>query len=57
LLGLYVFQAICLYEMAFIVGETVFYAYLLAMTIFLLDFIYALVDPRVRIGGSEGRAG
>jgi len=56
-LGRQLFQAIGLYETAVIVGETVVYAYLLAMTIFLLDFIYALVDPRVRIGGSEGRAG
>jgi len=25
---------------------------LLAITVFLLDFIYALVDPRVKIGGN-----
>jgi peptide/nickel transport system permease protein len=56
-LGRQLFQAIGLYETAVIVGETVVYAYLLAITIFLLDFIYALVDPRVKIGGSEGRAG
>jgi hypothetical protein len=28
----------------------VIYAYLLAITVFLLDFIYALVDPRVKVG-------
>jgi len=56
-LGRQLFQAIGLYETAVIVGETVVYAYLLAMTIFLLDFIYALVDPRVQVGGSGGRAG
>ena len=34
-----------------IVGSTIIYAYLLAMTVFLLDFVYALVDPRVKVGG------
>jgi peptide/nickel transport system permease protein len=34
-----------------IVGTTVIFAYLLAITVFLLDFVYALVDPRVKIGG------
>jgi peptide/nickel transport system permease protein len=33
----------------------VIFAYLLAITVFLLDFIYALVDPRVKVGG-ESRA-
>ena len=31
-------------------------AYLLGITVFLLDFIYALVDPRVKIGGSGSKA-
>jgi peptide/nickel transport system permease protein len=48
------FTAIGLYDTPVIVGNAVIYAYLLAITVFLLDFIYALVDPRVRIGG-EGR--
>ena len=34
-----------------IVGSTIIYAYLLAITVFLLDFVYALVDPRVKVGG------
>jgi len=33
-----------------IVANVVLYAYLLALTVFLLDFVYALVDPRVRVG-------
>jgi peptide/nickel transport system permease protein len=33
------------------VGNAVIYAYLLAITVFLLDFLYALVDPRVKVGG------
>ncbi len=40
-----------LYDIPIIVGSTIIYAYLLAMTVFLLDFIYALVDPRVKVGG------
>src|SRR5215217_6021947 len=50
-LGSTIVQAIGLYETAVIVGTTVVFAYLLAMTVFVLDFIYALVDPRVKVGG------
>jgi peptide/nickel transport system permease protein len=50
-LGRTLFQAIGLYDIPIIVGSTIIYAYLLALTVFLLDFIYALVDPRVKIGG------
>jgi len=50
-LGRTLYQAIGLYDLPIIVGSTIIYAYLLAMTVFLLDFIYALVDPRVKIGG------
>jgi peptide/nickel transport system permease protein len=52
-LGRLLFQAIGVYDTAVIVGATVVYAYLLAVTVFVLDFIYALVDPRVKVGGSE----
>lgn len=48
------FQAIGLYDTPVIVAIAVVYAYLLALTVFLLDFIYAIVDPRVRIGGQGG---
>ena len=50
-LGRTLSQAIGLYDIPIIVGSTSIYAYLLAMTVFLLDFIYALVDPRVKVGG------
>jgi peptide/nickel transport system permease protein len=50
-LGRTLYQAIGLYDIPIIVGSTIIYAYLLAITVFLLDFIYALVDPRVRVGG------
>ena len=55
-LGRALYQAIGLYDTPVIVGATVIYAYLLAMTVFLLDFIYALVDPRVKIGGGSREA-
>lgn len=49
-LGLVFYKAIVLVETSIIVGETVIYAYLLGITVFLLEFIYVLVDPRVKIG-------
>jgi peptide/nickel transport system permease protein len=50
-LGRLLYQAIGLFDTPVIVGSTVIYAYLLAITVFLLDFTYALVDPRVKVGG------
>jgi peptide/nickel transport system permease protein len=50
-LGRTYFTAIGLYDTAVIVGLTIIYAYLLVITVFLLDFVYALVDPRVKVGG------
>lgn len=52
-LGSTIVQAIGLYETPVIVGTTVIFAYLLALTVFLLDFIYALVDPRVKVGSGR----
>ena len=54
-LGRTLFQAIGLYDTAVIVGSTIIYAYLLAFTVFLLDFVYALVDPRVKVSGGGSR--
>lgn len=55
-IGQLYFKAIGVYDTPVILANTVVYAYLLAITVFLLDFIYALVDPRVRVGeGSHGR--
>lgn len=42
-----------LFDTPVIVGTTVVFAYLLAITVFLLDFVYALVDPRVKIGSES----
>ena len=52
-LGTVTYKAIGLYDTPVIVGTTIIFAYLLAITVFLLDFIYALVDPRVKIGGGD----
>ena len=49
-IGQLYFRAIGVFDTPVIVANVVIYAYLLALTVFLLDFIYALVDPRVRVG-------
>jgi len=49
-LGRLYLQAVNLNDTPVIVGVMVIYGYLLAASVFLLDFIYAIVDPRVRIG-------
>ena len=55
-LGRLLYQAIGAYDTPVIVGSTVIYAYLLGVTVFLLDIIYALVDPRVKVGAGGARA-
>jgi peptide/nickel transport system permease protein len=52
-LGITIFKAIGFYDTPVIVGSTIIYAYLLAITVFTLDFVYALVDPRVKIGSGN----
>jgi peptide/nickel transport system permease protein len=52
-LGITIFRAIGAYDTPVIVGSTIIYAYLLALTVFLLDFVYALVDPRVKVGSGN----
>jgi peptide/nickel transport system permease protein len=37
-----------------IVGVIVIFGYLLAATVFVLDFVYAILDPRVRLGAGAG---
>jgi len=53
-LGRTLFTAIGFYDTPVIVGSTIIYAYLLAITVFLLDFVYALVDPRVKVSSGGG---
>ena len=54
-LGRTFYQAIQMRDTPVIVGITVIYGYLLAATVFMLDFAYAVVDPRVRIGSGAQR--
>jgi peptide/nickel transport system permease protein len=54
-LGRTLYLAVLAYDIPVIVGETVIFSYLLAITLFLLEFFYALVDPRVKIGQGGGR--
>lgn len=49
-IGQLYYRAIGAFDTPVIVANVVLYAYLLAITVFLLDFVYALVDPRVRVG-------
>ncbi len=53
--GMLYWEAISSFDTPVVIGEMILYAYLLAITVYLLDIIYALVDPRIRIGGGEER--
>ena len=44
------YQAVQVGDTPVIIGVIVIYGYLLAATVFLLDFVYAILDPRVRVG-------
>ena len=52
-LGRVLYEAVSQFDTPVIIGSTVIFSYLLALTVFLLDFFYALVDPRVKIGGEK----
>jgi peptide/nickel transport system permease protein len=52
-LGRLLSSAISSKDTPVIVGEVVIYGYLLATTVFLLDIVYALIDPRIKLGGAE----
>lgn len=54
-LGRLLYQAIGMNDTPVIVGSVVIYGYLLAATVFFLDFTYAVLDPRVRLGGGVTR--
>lgn len=46
------YEAAALFDTPVIVGLVVIYAYLLAITVFVLELVYAILDPRIRIGVS-----
>ncbi|MGB9757361.1 MAG: ABC transporter permease [Candidatus Bipolaricaulaceae bacterium] len=52
-LGRLLYDAIQHVDTPVIVGSNVIYGYLLAITVLLLDFLYAALDPRVRLGGAR----
>jgi len=49
------YQAIQLYDTPVIIGVIVIFGYLLAATVYMLDFVYAIADPRVRVGAGGER--
>ncbi len=51
-IGTLFYQAATMFDSPVIIGEVVIYAYLLAVTVFILDIIYAIVDPRIRMGAT-----
>jgi peptide/nickel transport system permease protein len=51
--GRLLYQAISIFDVPVIVGNVVLIAYLLVTTVFLLDIVYALLDPRVKVGGER----
>jgi peptide/nickel transport system permease protein len=52
-LGTMFFRAIGAFDTPVLVASVVLFAYLLALTVFLLDILYAIIDPRVKLG-AEG---
>lgn len=49
-IGTLFYRAATMFDSPVIIGEVVIYAYLLAITVFILDIVYALVDPRIKAG-------
>jgi peptide/nickel transport system permease protein len=49
-LGRLLYSAIGSQDTPVIIGTVVIYGYLLALTVFVLDIVYALIDPRVKVG-------
>ncbi|HVL56985.1 MAG TPA: ABC transporter permease [Burkholderiaceae bacterium] len=54
-LGTLMFRAIGHRDTPVIIATVVIFAYLLALTVFLLDILYAILDPRVKLGGAGSR--
>jgi peptide/nickel transport system permease protein len=50
-IGSLFYMASVMFDSPVLVGLVVIYAYLLALTVFALEFIYAILDPRIRAGG------
>lgn len=52
-LGRLLYQAVSIFDVPVIVGNVVLIAYLLVLSVFFLDIVYALLDPRVKVGGER----
>lgn len=48
-LGTVTYAAINLFDSAVLIGVTVIYAYLLGATVLILDILYGLIDPRIKV--------
>ena len=49
-LGLLTKTAISIFDSPVLIGITIIYAYLLALTVLVLDILYGLIDPRIKVG-------
>lgn len=54
-LGTLLFAAIGQRDTPVIIASVVIFAYLLALTVFVLDVVYAMLDPRVKLEGGAAR--
>jgi peptide/nickel transport system permease protein len=50
--GSLLYSASIMFDTPVLVGLVVIYAYLLAVTVFTLEIVYAVLDPRIRVGGA-----
>jgi peptide/nickel transport system permease protein len=55
-LGQTTVRAIGLFDSPVIIGSTVIFAYLLAITVLLLNLTYVIIDPRVKLGRGGAQA-
>lgn len=52
-IGSLFYLASVIFDTPVLVGLVVIYAYLLALTVFVLELVYAILDPRIRVGGAR----
>ena len=52
-IGFYYISSINNYDYTMILGTTVFYAVLFVAMQLVLDIVYTLIDPRIRVGGKK----
>lgn len=50
-LGFYFYNSVTGRDYTMIIGTTIFYAALFVVSNFIVDLLYGLVDPRIRVGG------